>query len=302
MPEVPFLKRGDKTTVLSTARKVEPADLEASLKVMQSWGLLVHQGNSIGKVQDQFAGSDQVRAADLQAALDDESVRAIFCARGGYGTIRIIDKLDFTSFARNPKWIIGYSDVTVLHSHIQARYSMPAVHGVMPSIFRFDEAGMRAQETLRKAVFGERLEYMVPHAYGVFRTGISEGILTGGNLSILYSLVGSVSDVNTDGKILFIEDLDEYLYHVDRMMLALKRAGKLSRLKGLIVGGMTEMNDNDTPFGKTAEEIILDHVKDYSYPVCFKFPAGHIRNNHALRLGTKISFAVTSLDVIIKFI
>lgn len=302
MKQAPYLKKGDTIRIVSTARKAFPADMEAAMQVFRNWGLNIVLGSSIGQEDHQFAGSDAIRAADLQQALDDKNIKAIFCARGGYGTVRIIGQVDFSRFAENPKWIVGFSDATVLHSHIQARFGIPSLHAVMPTIFRFDEAGMRAQDTMHKALFGSPLEYLIPQQSELFRIGQEEAVLVGGNLSILFSLLGSVSDIDTDGKILFIEDLDEYLYHIDRMMISLKRAGKLSKIKGLLVGGMVEMNDNDTPFGKTPEQIIWEHVAEYNYPVCFNFPAGHIRDNRALYLGRKARLSVSSKDIALQYI
>ena len=302
MKQPPYLQKGDTVRIISTARKAFQTDLEAATGVLKSWGLNVVYGSSIGPEDHQFAGTDEIRAVDLQHSLDDAGVKAIICARGGYGTVRIIDRINFSTFAARPKWIVGFSDATVLHSHIQALYQIPTLHAVMPTIFRFDEAGLRAQETMHRALFGETLQYLVPQKSPLLRTGQAEGMLVGGNLSILFSLLGSASDISTEGKILFIEDLDEYLYHIDRMLIALKRAGKLDKIRGLVVGGMVEMNDNDTPFGKTAEEIIWEHVAEYSYPVCFDFPAGHIRDNRALLLGKTVRFSVSPKDITLQFI
>lgn len=302
MKQAPYLRKGDTIRIVSTARKTYPADLQAAIRVFENWGLLIKMGSSIGQEDHQYAGTDAVRAEDLQDALDDTNCQAIICARGGYGTVRIIDRIDFTHFEHTPKWIIGFSDATVLHSHIHACFGIPSLHAVMPSIFRFDEAGLRAQETLQKALFGTGLEHIIPQRSRFMRIGQVEGIVVGGNLSILYSLLGSASDIHTEGKILFIEDLDEYLYHIDRMMIALKRAGKLSRLKGLIIGGMVEMHDNDIPFGKTAEEIVWEHVAEFTYPVCFDFPAGHIRDNRAMYLGGMARLSISSQDIALQYI
>ena len=301
MIQPPFLKKGDKVRIVCTARKTFIADLEPAIQVYESWGLKVVYGSSIGQEDHQFGGSDAVRAADFQEAIDDDEIKAVLIARGGYGTVRIIDRINFSNFIRNPKWVVGFSDATVLHSHIQSHLGIQSLHAVMPTIFRFDEAGLRAQESLHKALFGLPLAYLVPQQSGLVRIGNAEGELVGGNLSIVYSLLGSVSDVKTDGKILFIEDLDEYLYHIDRMIISLKRASKFKNLRGLVVGGMVEMNDNDTPFGKTAEEIIWEHVKEYDFPVCFHFPAGHFRDNRALYLGKEINFSVSSSDILLRY-
>ncbi len=213
--------------------------------------------------------------------LDNQDIKAILCVRGGYGTVRIIDDIDFSQFQKNPKWLAGFSDITVLHSHIH-KLNVATLHSTMPISFSSNTS--KAVMSLRDALLGKHLSIKIDH-HPFNRFGEAKGLIVGGNLSILYSLMGSPSDLNTDGKILFIEDLDEYLYHVDRMMINLKRSGKLSNIKGLIVGGMTKMNDNAIPFGKDAESIIKDVVSEYNYPVCFGFPAGHIKDNRALKLG-----------------
>ncbi len=296
------LTKGDTIIILSTARKVSSADLSPALMVLENWGLKTMIGSSIGPEDHQFAGTDEIRLQDFQKALDNPEIKAVLFARGGYGSVRILDKVQWEGFLSHPKWLVGFSDVTVFHSHLQAKFGIPSIHGVMPSIFRFDEKGLQAQDSLRKALFGDTLIYQSPHQSSMLRIGNGEGPIVGGNISILYSLLGSASDINTNGKILFLEDLDEYLYHMDRMMISLKRAGKLQNLQGLILGGLTDMNDNDVPFGKTAEEIVMEHVSQYSYPVCFNFPAGHLRDNRALRLGAKVQFAVSSLEAIVKFV
>jgi muramoyltetrapeptide carboxypeptidase len=203
----------------------------------------------------------------------------------------IIDQIDFTSFRKNPKWIVGYSDITVLHSHIHRHLGIETLHAIMPINITADDAPNDAQDTLKNALFGKIRSYSYPTT-PLARTGEAEGVLTGGNLSILYSLMGSVSEIDTTGKILFLEDVDEYLYHIDRMLMNLKRAGKLSKLKGLIIGGMDRMNDNTIPYGRTANEIIAEAVAEFDYPVCFDFPSGHGENNLALILGRKVRLNV----------
>ncbi|MBP7497009.1 MAG: LD-carboxypeptidase [Bacteroidales bacterium] len=285
-----YLKKGDKIAIISTARKIKAEDIKAAVEVIEGWGLKVVLGKNLFCDFNQFAGTDQQRADDLQFCLDDESIKAILTARGGYGTVRIIDRIDYSRFKQNPKWICGYSDTTVLHSHIH-KLGFETLHCEMP--FRFADVDKDSLNSLKKCLFGEVLTYNL--GFNILnRQGKAKGILVGGNLSILYSLAGSISDLNTEGKILFIEDLDEYLYHIDRMMQALKRSGKLSGLAGLIVGGMTEMKDNIVPFGKSAEEIIINTVKEYNYPVCFGFNAGHTFNNLALILGRQIELNVYS--------
>jgi muramoyltetrapeptide carboxypeptidase len=296
----PFLKSGDKVGIAAPAGKVDAQKLNFAVDALESWGLEVVLGKNVFNHHHQFAGTDQERIADLQQLLDDTSIKAVLSARGGYGTLRIIDQLDFSNFAKRPKWVVGYSDITVLHAHIQTNFGIETLHAPMPSGF---EKNSEALETLRKALFGESLKYDVQHGResNLTRKGKGIGVLTGGNLSLLYALTGSASDLDTTDKILFIEDLCEYLYHIDRMMQSLKRAGKLEKLKGLIVGGMTEMKDNQIPFGKAAEEIILEAVDEYKYPVCFNFPAGHIDRNFSLILGREVQLEVTETNTHLVF-
>lgn len=286
----PFLKSGDTIGICATARKVSADEMEAAIKILESWGLYVVLGKYLYGSQDQYSGTDAQRAEDLQNFLDDENIKAVISGRGGYGTLRIIDQLEFSSFEKNPKWIIGYSDITVLHSHIHQNFHTATLHATMPINFGKDEY---STETLRMALFGEALSYKAKNNCVVKnKTGIAEGQLIGGNLSLLYAMQASVSDIDTSGKILFLEDLDEYLYHVDRMLLSLKRSGKLEGIKGLIVGGMNDMKDNTIPFGKTAEQIISETVLQYDFPVCYGFPAGHDVKNYALPFGK-----IVKLDV-----
>ncbi|MCX6232271.1 MAG: LD-carboxypeptidase [Bacteroidetes bacterium] len=280
----PPLKAGDKIAIISTARKITSEELNPAVDCFYKWGFDVVYGKNLLKEDNQFAGTDKERAEDLQWALDDVNIKAIICARGGYGTVRIIDEIDFTKFIAKPKWIIGYSDITVLHSHIHRNFGIETLHACMPINFPADGTENEALISLRKAMLNEKIHYKIQD-YPLNRRGNAAGILVGGNLSILYSLNGTTSDINTDGKILFIEDLDEYLYHIDRMMMNLKRNGKLSNLAGLIIGGMSEMKDNTVPYGKTAEEIIAEAVAEYDYPVCFQFPCGHQEDNRALIIG-----------------
>jgi muramoyltetrapeptide carboxypeptidase len=276
----PYLNKGDKIAIVAPARKISPEELQPGIDLLESWGLQVVSGKNLFHADHQFSGTDRERTGDLQWALDDSSIKAVISARGGYGTMRIVDQLNFSAFQKQPKWIIGFSDITVLHSHIH-QFGIETLHAKMMFNITKDSS---SSESLRKALFGEKLAYSFPpHALNR-GSGVSAQIV-GGNLSLLYALNGSVSDVRTEGKILFLEDLDEYYYHIDRMMLSLDRAGKLKNLAGLLVGGMTGMKDNTIPFGKQAEEIIIDTVRKYDYPVCFNFPAGHIDTNNALFLG-----------------
>tara|TARA_B100001057_G_scaffold485604_1_gene565534 strand:- start:373 stop:1296 length:924 start_codon:yes stop_codon:yes gene_type:complete len=276
-----YLKEGDKIGLISTARKISVDELQEAIKCIKSWGLNVVLGENLFNNYHQFSGQDDERTKDLQSMLNNQDIKAILCVRGGYGTVRIIDEIDFSQFQKSPKWLAGFSDITVLHSHIH-KLNVATLHSTMPISFSSNTS--EAVMSLKNALLGKHLNIKIDH-HPLHRFGKAKGKIVGGNLSILYSLVGSPSDLNTDGKILFIEDLDEYLYHIDRMMMNLKRSGKLSNLKGLIVGGMTKMNDNTISFGKDAESIIKDAVSEYKYPVCFGFPAGHIKDNRALKLG-----------------
>jgi len=286
------LKKNDKIAIISTARKITYDEIKPALEILESWGLIPVLGAYLFSEENQYSGSDIKRAADLQAALDNDEIKAIICARGGYGTVRIIDKIDFTRFIQNPKWIIGYSDATVLHSHIQNNFGLETIHGSM--LLNFTKNSVEALSSLHKALFEGSFSHDTS-THPLNRNGKAEGILVGGNLSLLYALNNTASDLYTDGKILFIEDLDEYLYHIDRMIINLKRSGKLSNLAGLVIGGMTDMNDNTVPFGKTAEEIIAEAVAEFNYPVCFGFPAGHIDDNRAIILGQKVKLEVGNI-------
>jgi muramoyltetrapeptide carboxypeptidase len=287
----PYLKTGDRIALVSPARKISPAEIETAISIFKAWGLEVVPGDHLFASYNQFAGSDDQRQADMQQMLDDDSIRAIICSRGGYGTVRIIDRLDFTRFLRSPKWIVGYSDVTVLHSHIHRHYGVETLHAMMPVNFKDKCDGSPSLNSLKKALFGKELSYRFTTEQN-FRKGSCKANLVGGNLSILYSLTNTNSDIDTNGKILFLEDLDEYLYHIDRMMMNLRRSGKLEGLAGLIIGSMTKMHDNDVPYDKTANEIIAEAVEDYPYPVCYNFPAGHLDDNRALILGREVSLEI----------
>jgi muramoyltetrapeptide carboxypeptidase len=293
----PYLQPGDTVAITCPAKKL-PRDINDAVNLLKSWGLNVILGETVHASWNQFAGDDELRCNDFQRFLDDPSVKAIFAARGGYGTIRIIDRLDLSGFSNDPKWIIGFSDITVLHSHIQSLYKTESIHGQMPLTIR--EGSEISLETLRKALFNEEINYSYK-SQAKNRSGEAEGILIGGNLTLLVMMAGSVSEQDFSGKILFLEDVGEYLYSIDRMMWNLKRAGKLKNLKGLIIGGFTELKDNDIPFGQTAEQIIMDHVKEFDFPVCFDFPAGHIPDNRALIFGRMSSLKVDGQQVHLSY-
>lgn len=282
------LEKGDKIGIISTARKISKKEIKTAIDLFSSWGLDVKLGKYLFEEKDQFAGTSKQRAKDFQSMLEDKEIKAIVCARGGYGTLKIIDKIDFKTILKNPKWIVGYSDATVLHSHLN-KLKVASIHATMP--INFSKNTKPAIATFKKALFGEN--YIIEaKSCEQNKKGEAAGELVGGNLSILYALQGSISDIDTENKILFIEDLDEYLYHIDRMITSLKRAKKLDKLAGLIVGSMKDMHDNNIPYGATANEIIYNAVKEFNYPICFNFPSGHINNNNTLMLGLKADLKV----------
>ncbi|MDC8006024.1 LD-carboxypeptidase [Aureisphaera galaxeae] len=294
----PLLAKGNTVGIVSTARKISKLELAPLLQLLTDWGLHYRLGNTIDAEDHQYAGNDALRARDFQEMMDDPSIHAIWCARGGYGTVRIIDALDFSNFEQHPKWIIGYSDVTVLHSHVH-NLGIETLHANMA--IEIDAKTEATRSGIRNVLFGQshRIQYEMKSDF--HRKGMADGKLVGGNLSLLYALLGSPSDIETDGKILFIEDLDEMLYHIDRMIQNLKRNGKLKHIKALIVGGMNDMKDNTIPFGKTAEEIIWEAVNEYDYPICFGFPAGHIQDNQPLVLGRTVRLQVEDSGVSLQF-
>lgn len=297
MHNIKYIRQKDVVGIISTARKISLEEIQPAIELLESWDLKVEIGKTIGLEDNQFAGTDEDRIKDFQDMLDDEEVKAIWCARGGYGTVRIIDELDFTKFKKNPKGIVGYSDVTVLHNHIN-NLGFETLHATMP--INVAKNSIEALNSLKDGLFGKLLKYSIK-TDKLNKFGEANGELVGGNLSMLYSLLGSETAINTDGKILFIEDLDEYLYHVDRMMQNLKRNGYFDNLKGLIVGSMSDMNDNEIPFGKTAKQIVFDACKDYDFPICFDFPAGHVDDNRALIFGRHVELKVESKEVLVIF-
>ena len=303
----PSLKAGDTIAIIPTARAITIEELRDGIALAESWGLRVKLGAGIGRKHFQQAGSDAERAADLQAAITDPTIAAIWCARGGYGTMRLMEGIDLAPLRQNPKWLIGFSDITVLHNAL-LNVGVCSLHAQMPHNIGTKTA--ETKETLRKALFAENFEIVSSGALlDAQRLGDCEGILIGGNLSLLYALRGTPYDIDPRGKILFIEDLDELLYHLDRMAMNLKLSGWFKNLAGLIVGHMIQMHDrNDTPeqkdsnpFGKTAEEIIADAIGAVSYPVCFNFPAGHDTDNRAIIMGTNAKLSVTANGTTLSF-
>ena len=284
MKQPPFLKPGDKIRIVSPAGKIEENEVLPAVKWLTEQGFEVELGKHVFARHFQYAGTDRERLEDVQTALDDPDASSIICSRGGYGTVRIIDKLNFSGFLQKPKWVVGFSDITVLHSCLQ-HLGIATIHGAMPRYF-FDEKEQVSEslESMMNLLTGKEVEYTVPSNVSN-RPGIATGEITGGNFSIVSSLLGTKYEMDTRGKILFLEDLDEYLYHTDRMANQLKLAGKLNNLAALIIGDFTDMKDNESPFGKTVHEIILEAVEEFDYPVCFGFPAGHNKKNLALAFG-----------------
>ncbi len=285
-----YLRKGDKIKIVAPSGKIAQEKVMAAKDIIEGWGLEADLGDYLFDHYYGYASNDSNRVIDLQKAFDDDSVKAILCARGGYGIIRIIDKLDFSRFHKDPKWIVGFSDVTILHAHINHNYNIETLHATMAAGLLDSKT---SAEWLRKGLFGEKLEYeFVTHELS--RPGKSLGQLSGGNLAMINSLMGSVSEIDTRGKVLFIEEIGEHLYRIDRLMWQLKRAGKLDAIEGLIVGGMTDIPDEKQDFGMSAYEVVLDAVKNRSYPVCFGFPAGHQKDNRAMIMGRKVELTVDS--------
>lgn len=296
------LKPNSKIRIVSPAGKIEEKHVLPAMEWLEEQGYKVELGKYVFAEHFQFAGTDKQRLEDLQTALDDPECETIICSRGGYGTVRIIDKLDFTRFLEKPKWLVGFSDITILHSCLN-RLKIATIHGVMPRYF-FADNGLPSEDlnSMMKLMKGEEISYSV-NSTEFNKTGQAEAELVGGNLSIVTSLQGTGYDMNTDGKILFLEDIDEFLYHTDRMIHQLKLSGKLKNLAGLILGDFTDMKDNESPFGKTVHEIILEAVNDFNYPVCFGFPGGHDKENLALAFGKQWTLNVleekTELSLIV---
>jgi len=295
----PKLKKGDAIGIVAPASRVEKDYIEQTVKSLTQLGYEVISGENIFSEYNQFAGTDKQRLDDFQLALDNKNIKAIFCARGGYGSIRIADALDFSGFRRFPKWIVGFSDITVFHSLLNGKYQIPSIHAPMPVNF----SSLYFQENLQQLdsiLKGEMPEVRI-NGNTLNRMGTYRGKLVGGNLSILYSLQSTSFEIDTKDSILFIEDVGEQLYHLDRMLNNLRLSRKLKDLKGLIVGGMTAMEDKKRPFGKSTYEIIGEAVKNYIFPVAFDFPAGHIDNNVPFLLGAEIELSVNSDNSYIKY-
>ena len=299
-----YLKKGDTIGITCPSGFITASECQSAITKMQEWGFKIKIGNTIGAKDHTLAGTDQERREDLQRMIDDPEIKAIMLGRGGYGAVRIIDGIDFKKFIQHPKWIIGFSDATVFHLHINRKFGIPTIHSKMCNSFpddfsTTDQVRIDTIDSIRKCLEGIKMTYSaVVNSHN--RNGSAKGIIIGGNLSLIDNLCGSVSDVDTTGKILFIEDVGEYLYKIDGMLWNLKRSGKLTKLKGLIVGQFRIKADNPgEEFGKTLEQIVLEKVTEYNYPVCFDFPVGHVVENYALKCGMMHELRVAKEEVVL---
>ena len=281
----PYLRTGDTIGIVCPAGFLARERAQTCIDVLQEWGYQVKEGKTLNSSSaNYFSGTDEERLDDLQEMLDDPDVHAVLCGRGGYGTSRIIDRLDFKQFKRHPKWLIGFSDITILHSHLYTNYKIASLHAPMANAFNDEGYADVFVQSLRHALDGRKQKYECPvHTFN--RRGEAVGELVGGNLSLLAHCTGTASDIKTKGRILFLEEVGEYLYATDRMLYQLKRSGKLDRLAGLIIGGFTDSKDTPRPFGQTVYELVRDIVREYDYPVCFGFPVSHEKENYALKVG-----------------
>ena len=281
----PYLKKGNTIGLTCPAGYMAKEKAQTCINTLQQWGFEVMVGKTLGSDSSTyFSGTDEERLNEIQAMLDDNSIHAILCGRGGYGVSRIIDQLNFTRFKKNPKWIIGFSDITILHAHIYSNYKIASLHAPMAAAFNNGAADNEYIISLQKAMLGKMSKYKCP-AHSFNKQGTASGELVGGNLSLLTHVIGTPSDIDTKNKLLFIEDIGEQIYSTDRMLYQLKRSGKLESLAGLIIGGFTDVKDTERPFGKSIEEVIHDLVRNYDYPICFNFPVSHEKENYALKVG-----------------
>ena len=296
----PYLQKGDTIGLVCPAGYMSTDRVQTCVNTLQEWGYKVRLGSTVGgNSATYFSGPDIERLSDFQQMLDDDEIKAILCARGGYGMGRIIDKIRFKKFKKHPKWIIGYSDITVLHSHLYSNYYIASLHAPMAGAFNEEGYKNEYVQSLRNSLEGKKARYSCEiHEFN--RRGEAIGELVGGNLALLAHLTGTDSDIKTRGRILFIEDVGEYLYNIDRMLYQLKRSGKFAKLAGLIIGGFTEMKDTERPFGKTIYELIRDIIGEYDYPVCFGFPVSHEKENVALKIGVGYKLKITKTKVTLE--
>ncbi len=290
-----FLQKKDTIIIIAPANAVNREEINPAIEIFKSWELDVILGKQLFNTHHTFAGTDEERLEDLQNAMDNPTIKAIVCARGGYGTARIIDKLDFTKFLKNPKWLVGFSDITILHTHLH-RLSIASIHGSMPLLF--PKQTKEAIQSLKNTLFGNHIEIKTkPHLLN--QKGKAKGILIGGNLSLLVNSLGTSSEIDTENKILFLEDVNEYVYHLDRMIVQLYRANKLKNLAGLIVGQFSEIKDNLKGFGASIEQTIIEWTKTYSYPIAFNFPIGHEEHNIGVICGKEMNLIVEDNESIL---
>lgn len=296
----PYLRKGDTIGITCPAGYMAAEKAQTCIDTLQQWGYHVMVGKTLGSASENyFSGSDEERLNELQAMLDDASINAILFGRGGYGMSRIIDRLDFKKFKKNPKWLIGFSDITILHTHLFNRYKIASLHAPMAAAFNDGEAKNDYIVSIKKALKGTKARYNCPTQPNN-KTGSATGKLVGGNLALLVHSIGTASEPDTKNCILFLEDIGEYLYSTDRMLIQLKRAGKLEKITGLILGGFTDMKDTDRPFGKTIDEILNDITKELNIPVCFNFPVSHNKENYALKVGVEYNLIVGEKKVSLK--
>jgi muramoyltetrapeptide carboxypeptidase len=295
----PFLKPGDEVAIISPSFAIDEDKIDSAVKFLENRGLKVHVGKNALNTDGPFAGTDAQRLSDLQRMTSDKRIKAIFCSRGGYGMLRIIEKVDFSALKEFPKWYTGFSDITVLHTWLSEKCNLVSIHGEMPLNYVNKDKTPETMESLMDALFGRWKDVKW---HGTFlNAACAEGEMTGGNLSLLYSLIGTPAEPKTKGQILFIEEVGEYYYHFDRMLASLKLAGKLSGLSALVTGSFTKMEETKAPWGKSAEEIIRVNVEEYGYPVFFNFPAGHSPDNRAFYIGKKATISVKGKNAVLSY-
>ncbi len=288
----PYLQKGDTIGIVSPAGFMPVEKMQTCIETLDAWGFNVELGATThSNSPNYFSGTDEERLNDLQQMLDNKKIKAILCARGGYGVSRIIDKLSFKKFKKHPKWIVGFSDITVLHSHLNRNYKIASIHASMAAAFNDEDPSNPYIQSICKALIGEKATYQCA-SNSFNKEGEAKGLLVGGNLALLAHLIGTSSEIKTKNRLLFLEDVGEYLYNIDRMLLQLKRACKLNKLAGLIIGGFSETKDTERPFGKTAYDIIHDQIKKFDYPICFGFPVGHEKENYALKIGVEYQLTI----------
>ena len=295
----PYLKKGDTIGITCPAGYMVAANAQSCIATLVDWGYHVIVGKTLGsESKNYFSGTDEERASELQTMLDDKSINAILFGRGGYGMSRIIDKLNFKKFKKNPKWLIGFSDITVMHMHIYSNYKIAAFHAPMAAAFNDGEDKNEFILSLKNAIAGKKAKYKCA-AHPFNKQGSATGKLIGGNLTLLANIIGTPSDYEPKNCILFIEDIGEYLYSIDRLLQQLKRSGKFDKISGIIIGGFTDMKNTERPFGKTMEEIIQDVLADYDYPICFNFPVSHSKENVALKVGATYNLLVKNKESVL---